>query len=79
MARNERKIAALTGMPIEKRLLDLLSIFNFLNPGCLGNQTPFMTEQSHKFTCLSEMVQEIIDILFGKRTLGRRFQHLGEY
>ncbi len=32
---------ALTGTPIENRLLDLWSIFNFLNPGYLGNQTQF--------------------------------------
>ena len=32
---------ALTGTPIENRLLDLWSIFNFLNPGYLGTQTQF--------------------------------------
>jgi len=32
---------ALTGTPIENRLMDLWSIFNFLNPGYLGNQTQF--------------------------------------
>ncbi|MDX2211931.1 MAG: DEAD/DEAH box helicase [Oculatellaceae cyanobacterium bins.114] len=32
---------ALTGTPVENRLLDLWSIFNFLNPGYLGNQTQF--------------------------------------
>ncbi len=32
---------ALTGTPIENRLLDLWSIFNFLNPGYLGNQNQF--------------------------------------
>lgn len=32
---------ALTGTPIENRLLDLWSIFNFLNPGYLGKQTQF--------------------------------------
>lgn len=32
---------ALTGTPIENRLLDLWSIFHFLNPGYLGNQTHF--------------------------------------
>ena len=32
---------ALTGTPIENRLLDLWSIFHFLNPGYLGNQTQF--------------------------------------
>ncbi|MDM8564019.1 DEAD/DEAH box helicase [Candidatus Halobeggiatoa sp. HSG11] len=32
---------ALTGTPVENRLLDLWSIFNFLNPGYLGKQTKF--------------------------------------
>nr|WP_112351378.1 DEAD/DEAH box helicase [Shewanella benthica]SQH74553.1 conserved protein of unknown function [Shewanella benthica] len=32
---------ALTGTPIENRLMDLWSIFNFLNPGLLGTQASF--------------------------------------
>ncbi|MCC5899219.1 MAG: DEAD/DEAH box helicase [Phormidium sp. BM_Day4_Bin.17] len=32
---------ALTGTPVENRLLDLWSIFNFLNPGYLGTQNKF--------------------------------------
>jgi SNF2 family DNA or RNA helicase len=32
---------ALTGTPIENRLLDLWSIFNFLNPGYLGSEAQF--------------------------------------
>jgi SNF2 family DNA or RNA helicase len=32
---------ALTGTPVENRLLDLWSIFNFLNPGYLGSQSQF--------------------------------------
>lgn len=36
----ENKIA-LTGTPIENRLMDLWSIFNFLNPGFLGTQSTF--------------------------------------
>ncbi len=32
---------ALTGTPVENRLLDLWSIFNFLNPGYLGRQAWF--------------------------------------
>ncbi len=33
---------ALTGTPIENRLLDLWSIFNFAMPGALGNRTHFL-------------------------------------
>ena len=32
---------ALTGTPVENRLLDLWSIFNFLNPGYLGKEAQF--------------------------------------
>ena len=32
---------AITGTPVENRLLDLWSIFNFLNPGYLGKQSQF--------------------------------------
>ncbi|MBF0237573.1 MAG: DEAD/DEAH box helicase [SAR324 cluster bacterium] len=32
---------ALTGTPIENRLLDIWAIFHFLNPGYLGNQNQF--------------------------------------
>jgi SNF2 family DNA or RNA helicase len=32
---------ALTGTPVENRLLDLWSVFNFINPGYLGSQTRF--------------------------------------
>lgn len=32
---------ALTGTPVENRLLDLWSIFNFLNPGYLGKEAHF--------------------------------------
>ncbi len=34
---------ALTGTPVENRLLDLWSIFNFLNPGYLGKEAQFRT------------------------------------
>jgi SNF2 family DNA or RNA helicase len=36
-----RSRLALTGTPVENRLLDLWSIFNFLNPGYLGKQAGF--------------------------------------
>lgn len=38
--KSKHKIA-LTGTPVENRLLDLWSIFNFLNPGYLGTQASF--------------------------------------
>ncbi len=39
----QRRIA-LTGTPVENRLLDLWSIFNIVNPGFLGNVTEFRKE-----------------------------------
>jgi len=41
MKLNARHKIALTGTPIENRLLDLWSIFNFLNPGYLGGAAQF--------------------------------------
>ena len=38
--KSDSKIA-LSGTPVENRLLDLWSIFNFLNPGLLGNRSGF--------------------------------------
>ena len=35
---------ALTGTPVENRLMDLWSIFNFLNPGYLGKQSQFRSQ-----------------------------------
>lgn len=41
--KSDSKIA-LSGTPVENRLLDLWSIFNFLNPGLLGNQKAFRNQ-----------------------------------
>ena len=38
---NAKYRLALTGTPVENRLLDLWSIFNFLNPGYLGKEAQF--------------------------------------
>ncbi|MGF1760343.1 DEAD/DEAH box helicase [Photobacterium sagamiensis] len=38
---NANSRLALTGTPVENRLMDLWSIFNFLNPGYLGTQAQF--------------------------------------
>ena len=38
---NARSRLALTGTPVENRLMDLWSIFHFLNPGYLGTQGQF--------------------------------------
>ncbi|MHB8596347.1 MAG: DEAD/DEAH box helicase [Ktedonobacteraceae bacterium] len=41
MKLNARHRLALTGTPVENRLRDLWSIFNFLNPGYLGKEAQF--------------------------------------
>ncbi|MEQ8536278.1 MAG: DEAD/DEAH box helicase [Coleofasciculus sp. D1-CHI-01] len=60
---------ALTGTPIENRLLDLWSIFNFLNPGYLGKQTQFRKafelpiqkdNNRRQSTVLKQLVQPLI-------------------
>lgn len=42
----DRRIA-LTGTPVENRLLELWSIMDFLNPGYLGSQHAFQSRYSH--------------------------------
>jgi len=60
---------ALTGTPVENRLLDLWSIFNFLNPGYLGKEAqfrksfeiPIQKENDHqKSTTLKKLVEPLI-------------------
>ncbi|MBR2426926.1 MAG: DEAD/DEAH box helicase [Lentisphaeria bacterium] len=48
------RIAA-TGTPIENRLPELWSIFDFLNPGLLGNETEFERKFSNSDTGLSAL------------------------
>src|SRR6202035_1171466 len=38
---------ALTGTPVENRLVDLWSIFDFVNPGLLGSSKEFSTFIKH--------------------------------
>ena len=60
---------ALTGTPVENRLMDLWSIFNFLNPGYLGNKSVFRKEfelpvqrdnDEYKTKMLKKMVEPFI-------------------
>ncbi len=58
---------ALTGTPVENRLMDLWSIFDFVNPGLLGSITDFMsltkrlTEGDHQmFAPLRQLVRPYI-------------------
>lgn len=60
---------ALTGTPVENRLLDLWSIFNFLNPGYLGKEAhfrksfevPIQKENDRvKSTTLKKLVEPLI-------------------
>ncbi|NJR65434.1 MAG: DEAD/DEAH box helicase [Leptolyngbyaceae cyanobacterium CRU_2_3] len=60
---------ALTGTPVENRLLDLWSIFNFLNPGYLGKESQFRqsfeipiqkNNDKVKATTLKKLVEPLI-------------------
>ncbi len=53
---------ALTGTPVENRLSDLWSIFDFLNPGLLGNPTQFKSfvKASTSFAPLRELTRPYI-------------------
>jgi SNF2 family DNA or RNA helicase len=60
---------ALTGTPVENRLLDLWSIFNFLNPGYLGKESQFRksfeipiqkNNDKVKSTTLKKLVEPLI-------------------
>ncbi|NJP09347.1 MAG: DEAD/DEAH box helicase [Leptolyngbyaceae cyanobacterium RU_5_1] len=63
---------ALTGTPVENRLLDLWSIFNFLNPGYLGNQTQFRRNfelpiQKNNNPRQSETLKKLVEPLILRR------------
>jgi SNF2 family DNA or RNA helicase len=60
---------ALTGTPVENRLLDLWSIFNFLNPGYLGKEAHFRNSfeipiqrdhDQHSSSILKKLVEPFI-------------------
>jgi SNF2 family DNA or RNA helicase len=51
---------ALTGTPVENRLLDLWSIFNFLNPGYLGKETQFRKSFEMPIQKDNDRVQSIV-------------------
>ncbi len=56
---------ALTGTPVENRLMDLWSIFNFLNPNYLGKQTQFrkayeLPIQRHNDPVQSAILKQLI-------------------
>jgi SNF2 family DNA or RNA helicase len=51
---------ALTGTPVENRLLDLWSIFNFLNPGYLGKETQFRKSFEMPIQKDNNQVQSIV-------------------
>jgi len=46
--------AALTGTPVENRLADLWSIFQFLNPGYLGSEREFRTRMANPIERLGD-------------------------
>jgi SNF2 family DNA or RNA helicase len=60
---------ALTGTPVENRLMDLWSIFNFLNPGYLGSESQFRksfelpiqkNNDRHQSSTLKKLVEPFI-------------------
>ncbi|MFM7426395.1 MAG: DEAD/DEAH box helicase [Elainella sp.] len=57
---------ALTGTPVENRLLDLWSIFNFLNPGYLGKESQFRQSfeipiQKHSDPARATMLKKLVE------------------
>lgn len=57
---------ALTGTPVENRLLDLWSIFNFLNPGYLGKESQFRQSfeipiQKHNDSVRSSTLKKLVE------------------
>jgi SNF2 family DNA or RNA helicase len=57
---------ALTGTPVENRLRDLWSIFNFLNPGYLGKESQFRKNfelpiQKDNDTARQEMLKKLVE------------------
>jgi hypothetical protein len=70
---NANNRIALTGTPIENRLLDLWSIFNFLNPGYLGTHANFRRSfeipvQRNNNTNISAMLKKLVEPFILRRT-----------
>lgn len=63
---NSKNRIAMTGTPIENRLSDLWSLFDFINPGLLGNQKKFsdfsnsLKNDSHGYSKLKKIVSPFI-------------------
>lgn len=59
---NAKSRIALTGTPVENNLMDLWSIFNFVNPGYLGNEAEFKAKFSTKIVDLekTDLLKKII-------------------
>lgn len=53
---------ALTGTPVENRMSDLWSIFDFINPGLLGSLTAFQkaTSKTHDFSVVRKLTRPFI-------------------
>ncbi len=72
MSLNARHRLALTGTPIENRLLDLWSIFHFLNPGYLGKQATFRKQfetaiQRDKDMAQAKVLKQLVEPLILRR------------
>jgi len=60
---NSKNRIAMTGTPIENSLLDLWSIFDFVNPGLLGNKKDFsqITKKAKDNTRIYKSLRNVVD------------------